>query len=78
VQLSVGPLFGIGTIALLGLVSRVGTGVGFTIAQLSLVVNVSVGILAFKVPKPGSRAARVALAGLFLAGVGGVLIGNLR
>jgi glucose uptake protein len=78
VQLSAGLLFGIGNIALLGLVVRVGTGVGFTIAQLSLLVNVSVGILVFKVPKPGSRAARVALAGIFLAGVGGVLIGNLR
>lgn len=78
VQLSAGVLFGIGNIALLGLVARVGTGVGFTIAQLSLLVNVSVGILVFKVPKPGSRAARVALAGIFLAGIGGVLIGNLR
>ena len=78
VQLSAGLLFGIGNIALLGLVARVGTGVGFTIAQLSLLVNVSVGILVFKVPKPGSRAARVAVAGIFLAGVGGVLIGNLK
>jgi glucose uptake protein len=78
VQLAAGLLFGIGNIALLRLVVRVGTGVGFTIAQLSLLVNVSVGILVFKVPKPGSRAARVALAGIFLAGVGGVLIGNLR
>jgi glucose uptake protein GlcU len=78
VQLSAGLLFGIGNIALLGLVARIGTGVGFTIAQLSLLVNVSVGILVFKVPRPGSRAARVAVAGILLAGVGGLLIGNLR
>ena len=78
VQLSAGLLFGIGNIALLGLVARVGTGVGFTIAQLSLLVNVTIGILVFKVPKPGSRAARVALVGIFFAGVGGILIGNLR
>jgi glucose uptake protein len=78
VQLSAGLLFGVGNIALLGLVARVGTGVGFTIAQLSLLVNVSVGILVFKVPKPGSRSARVAVAGICLAGVGGLLIGNLR
>jgi glucose uptake protein len=77
-QLSAGFLFGIGNIALLGLVARMGTGVGFTIAQLSLLVNVSAGILVFKVPKPGSRAARVAVAGIILAGIGGVLIGNLR
>jgi glucose uptake protein len=55
----------------------VGTGVGFTIAQLSLLVNVSVGIFVFKVPKPGSHAARVALVGILLAGVGGIVIGNL-
>ena len=78
VQVSAGVLFGIGNIALLGLVARVGTGVGFTIAQLSLLVNVSVGIFVFKVPKPGSHAARVALAGILLAGIGGVLIGSLR
>jgi len=39
---------------------------------------VTIGILVFKVPKPGSRAARVALVGIFFAGVGGILIGNLR
>ena len=77
VQLSAGLLFGIGNLALLGLVSRVGTGVGFTIAQLSLLVNVSVGIFVFKVPKPGSHAARVALVGILLAGVGGIVIGSL-
>lgn len=78
VQLSAGVLFGIGNLALLGLVSRVGTGVGFTIAQLSLLINAGIGIFVFKVPKPGSRAARVALVGILVAGVGGVLIGALR
>ena len=78
VQVSAGLLFGAGNIALLGLVARVGTGVGFTIAQLSLLVNVSVGILVFKVPSPGSRPARVALIGIILSAVGGVLIGNLK
>ncbi len=78
VQLTAGVLFGIGNLALLGLVSRVGTGVGFTIAQLSLLVNASIGIWVFKVPRPGSRAANVALAGIFLAGVGGGLIGAVR
>src|ERR1700677_2601310 len=36
VQVGAGVLFGIGNVALLALVARVGTGVGFTIAQLCL------------------------------------------
>ena len=78
VQLSAGLLFGIGNLALLGLVARVGTGVGFTIAQLSLLVNASIGVWVFKVPQPGSRAARIVLAGILIAGVGGVLVGSAR
>ena len=78
VQLTAGLLFGIGNLALLGLVSRGGTGVGFTIAQLSLLVNASIGIWVFKVPRPGSRAANIALAGILVAGVGGGLIGAVR
>ena len=77
-QLTAGVLFGVGNLALLGLVSRVGTGVGFTIAQLSLLVNASIGIWVFKVPKPGSHAARIALAGILIAGVGGGVIGAVR
>src|SRR5689334_7487402 len=58
VQLGVGVLFGIGDIIVLGLVARVGTGTSFTIAQLSLLVNASIGIWAFRVPEPGTSAAR--------------------
>jgi glucose uptake protein len=71
-------LFGVGNLTLLALVARVGTGVGFTIAQLSLLVNAAVGIYVFKVPKPGSHPARVAVAGILLAGVGGTVIGAFR
>ena len=78
VQLCSGVLLGVGTVCLLGLVPRVGTGVGFTIAQLSLLVNASVGIWVFKVPAPGSRAARIAIAGILLAGIGATAIGALR
>jgi glucose uptake protein len=78
VQIAAGVLFGIGDLALLGLVRRVGTGVGFTIAQLSLLVNTTVGIWVFKVPPPGSRAARTALTGIIIAGVGGCVIGAMR
>jgi glucose uptake protein GlcU len=77
-NLAAGFLFGIGNLALLGLVSRVGTGVGFTIAQLSLLVNASIGIWLFKVPPPGSHAAKLATAGILIAGTGGALIGALR
>ena len=78
VQLAAGVLFGVGNLALLGLVARVGTGVGFTVAQLSLLVNASIGIWVFKVPKPGSKAATVALSGILIAGVGGALIAIVR
>ena len=77
-NLAAGALFGIGNLALLGLVSRVGTGTGFTIGQLSLLVNASIGIWVFKVPPPGSRAAKLAMAGILIAGAGGMTIGALR
>src|ERR1019366_6292486 len=77
-QITAGVLFGIGNLALLGLIPRVGTGVGFTIAQLSLLVNASVGIWIFKRPQPGTRAARTALTGILIAGVGGCIIGAMR
>ena len=77
-QLGAGVLFGIGDLALLGLVARVGTGTGFTIAQLSLLVNASIGIWAFHVPKPGTPQAGKVLAGILIAGAGGCVIGAMR
>ena len=77
-QITAGVLFGIGNLALLGLIPRVGTGVGFTIAQLSLLVNASVGIWIFKMPQPGTRAARTALTGILIAGIGGCIVGGVR
>ena len=67
-QLGAGVLFGIGDFTLLGLVARVGTGTGFTIAQLSLLVNASIGIWAFRSPEPGTPAARKVIAGIVIAG----------
>jgi len=78
VQVSAGLLFGVGNLALLSLVARVGTGVGFTIAQLSLLVNAGIGMWVFKVPKPGSHASRTVLLGILVAGTGGALIGIVR
>jgi glucose uptake protein GlcU len=77
-QLGAGVLFGIGNLALLALVARVGTGTGFTIAQLSLVVNASVGVWVFHVPEPRTRQARKVLVGIVLAGIGGGVIAALR
>ncbi len=77
-QLGAGVLFGIGNLALLALVARVGTGTGFTIAQLSLLVNASVGVWIFHVPEPGTRQARKVLAGIVLAGIGGCVIAARR
>jgi glucose uptake protein GlcU len=77
-QLGAGVLFGIGNLALLALVARVGTGTGFTIAQLSLLVNASVGVWVFHVPEPGTRQARKVLAGIVLAGIGGCVIAAMR
>lgn len=78
VQLGAGVLFGAGNLALLALVARIGTGTGFTVAQLSLLVNASIGVWVFKLPAPGTRAARLVLAGVAVAGTGGALIGALR
>jgi glucose uptake protein GlcU len=77
-QIGAGVLFGIGDLTLLGLVARVGTGTGFTIAQLSLLVNASVGIWIFHVPRPGTSAARKVIIGIVIAGIGGCVIGAMQ
>ncbi len=76
--LGAGLLFGLGNLALLGLVARVGTGTGFTIAQLSLAVNAGIGIWVFRAPAPGTSQARRVLTGIVIAGVGGGAIAALR
>jgi glucose uptake protein len=78
VQIGAGVLFGIGNIALLAVVARVGTGTGFTIAQLSLLLNAGLGIWVFRVPAPGTSQARKVLTGIVIAGIGGCLIAALR
>jgi glucose uptake protein GlcU len=77
-QLGAGVLFGIGNLALLALVARVGTGTGFTIAQLSLAVNAGIGIWLFHVPQPGTSQARKVLTGIVVAGIGGCVIAAMR
>ena len=58
--------------------ARVGTGTGFTIAQLSLAVNAGIGIWVFHSPRPGTRQARTVLAGILTAGLGGCVIAAMR
>jgi glucose uptake protein len=48
------------------------------IAQLSLLVNASIGIWAFRSPEPGTPAARKVIAGIVIAGAGGCVIGAMR
>jgi glucose uptake protein len=71
-------LAGLRGLCLLGLGARVGTGTGFAIAQLSLLVNASIGIWAFHVAKPGTSAARKVIVGIVIAGIGGCVIGAMR
>src|ERR1700760_4797988 len=77
-QLGAGVLFGIGNLVLLVVVGKVGTGTGFTTAELSLLVNASIGVWVFRVPEPGTRQARQVLAGIILAGLGGLALAALH
>lgn len=73
-----GILWGVGNYGMLLLVKSMGTGKGFTIAQLGVVVNALVGIFWLKDPKPGTRAAVTTFIGVLLATFGGVVLGNLK
>jgi glucose uptake protein GlcU len=77
-QVGAGVLFGVGNLALLAVVARIGTGTGFTIAQLSLAVNAGIGIWVFHRPAPGTRQARRVLTGIAIAGLGGSVIAAMR
>ena len=73
-----GGLWVFGNYGVLLLVETFGAGRGFTIAQLSVVVNAIVGIYFLKDPQPRSKAAFLTLAGCVLATIGGILLGNLK
>lgn len=78
VLLTAGAMWGVGNLGMLLMIERIGTGKGFTIAQLSLLVNALVGIYLFRDPPPRSRAELMTLSGVLVAGAGGVLLGNLN
>lgn len=75
---SAGIIWGIGNYGMLLLVDQIGTGKGFTISQLSVVVNALLGIYWLKNPPPRSRAATLTLIGCFLATLGGIVLGNIK
>lgn len=73
-----GALWATGNYGMLLLVDAMGAGKGYTISQLSVVVNAIIGIYLLKDPRPGTRAARMTLAGCVLATVGGILMGLIK
>jgi glucose uptake protein len=73
-----GLLWSVGNYGMLLLVGALGAGRGFTISQLSVVVNALVGIYFLKDPVPRSPAAWRTLIGCVLATLGGILLGNLK
>jgi glucose uptake protein len=72
-----GLLWGLGNYGMLLLTEALGTGRGFTIAQLGVVVNALIAILVLRDPRPGTRAATITFVGVLLATLGGVVLGNL-
>jgi glucose uptake protein len=76
--LSTGLLWGIGNYGALLMMERMGTGKGFTIAQLCVVVNALLGVFWEHKPTPGSRAAHLTLVGVVVATIGGLVLGNLK
>jgi len=69
-----GGLWGLGNFASLRLMELAGTGVGFTLAQLCIVVNALVGIYVFRKPEPGGSEAKRLILGCCLALIGGVAL----
>lgn len=75
---STGALWALGNYGMLLLVDCLGTGKGYTVAQLALVVNALCGIYILKDPPPKTRGARLMLAGCALATIGGIVLGTLK
>lgn len=73
-----GLLWGIGNYGMLVLVEQLGAGKGFTISQLSVVINALVGIFILHDPTPRSRAATLTLTGCIMATIGCIILGNLK
>ena len=76
--MSTGLLWTIGNYCALLMMEHLGTGKGFTIAQLCVVVNALLGIFWEQTPRPGTRAAYLTLAGVVVATIGAAVLGNLN
>jgi glucose uptake protein len=76
--MSTGIIWGIGNYGALAMMEIMGTGRGFTIAQLCVVVNALVGVYILKEPHPKTRAARLTLLGVVIATIGGIILGNVN
>jgi len=76
--MSSGILWGAGNYGALAMMEIIGTGKGFTIAQLCVVVNALVGIYILKEPDPKSKAAKLTLVGVIIAIIGGIILGNIK
>ena len=76
--MSTGLLWGIGNYGALAMMEMIGTGKGFTIAQLCVVVNALVGVYILKEPQPQTKAARLTLIGVVIATIGGIILGNIN
>jgi glucose uptake protein len=75
--MSTGVLWGAGNYGALAMMEIIGTGRGFTIAQLCVVVNALIGVYILKEPDPKSRAARITLIGVIIAMIGATMLGNI-
>jgi len=76
--MSTGAIWAIGNYGALAMMEILGTGRGFTIAQLCVVVNALVGVYILKEPNPRSKAARLTLIGVLIAMVGAIVLGNIK
>lgn len=73
-----GALWSAGNYGMLLLVGVIGAGRGFTISQISLVVNALVSIYILKDPQPKSRASWLMLLGCVLATLGAIVLGSVK
>ena len=73
-----GALWSMGNYGMLLLVGVIGTGKGFTISQLAVVISALIGIYWLHEPPPKTRAARLTFVGCVLATLGGTVLGNLK
>ncbi|WP_028975368.1 GRP family sugar transporter [Spirochaeta cellobiosiphila] len=78
ITMTSGLLWGIGNYSSLILMERIGTGKGYTIAQISLVINALISIFIFHQPSPKTKEALKTVIGILVALAGAIILGNLK